>query len=220
MVVAVVQAIKRGGSATIHIDGHADFDAQGDDFTMQKSVERAYAAQQTLMAQIMMRSDLEGIPRAKLAQQLQVGLTGWGTKKALYPANRPMSDREKNRRFEIEWQAAAAVRPPPRPGPEIPQLTLKLVDFGILSGDQRLTMVGEQTIRFVVTNNNVLPASFEIVNETGGSSERKIVSLLPTQTKEVEFSNFGGYGPKEWSFNVTQNSQSLIVSWSALSWSP
>lgn len=219
---AVIATIKRGGTASIHIDGHADFDAQGEDFSTRVSQERASAAQQPLMTQILARSQLEGIPREQLLQRLHLTLAGWGTKKALHPASSPMSERVRNRRVEISWSTTGPQpRPRPEPPPAAEPVTLKVVGFGVWTSDARVTLTGEQVVRFVVTNNNLLPASLTIEWEIGGNAnERKNLTLLPSQTKEVEFSIFGGRGPRTWSFKITQVSQTLVVSWSALSFTP
>lgn len=218
----VITAIKAGGTATVRFDGHADFDAQGDAFTMRKSQERASAAQQAILSQIVLRAGLEGISLDDLQRRLTMHTVGWGTTKALYPETRPMSDRVKNRRVEIAWQTAVPQRPaPPPPPPLPPQTTMKTVGFGIWTKSSRQTVVGEQVVRITVTNQDALPTTFTIEGVGGAAGGKKTVTLLPTETKEVEFSNFGPNKPVEWQFLVTPPSgRPFVVFWKAESFAP
>ncbi|MFN9089973.1 MAG: hypothetical protein ACK5V0_00300 [Alphaproteobacteria bacterium] len=213
----VVKSIKRGGSATIHLDGHADFDAAGEAYCVEISRKRASAAQQTLMAKLIQRAALEGLPPQALLDHLATTMTPWGTSKALVPADRPLTERQRNRRVEITWTSTyASPRPRPR-GPAIPTTTLQMVGYGIWNGDARQAFGGEGQLILIMNNTNILPATLEITWNIGGNaSERKTVSIAPGGTQEVAFAILES-SPRTWNIQVRQISQAMLVAWSAWS---
>lgn len=217
----VVRVVKDGGTASLRILGHADFDAQGDAFVTKVSVERASSAQQTLMSAIMLRAELEGITREQLLNKVNVTLEGLGTMKALYAANRPMSDRVKNRRVEIFWETATPNRPlprRPRPAPSPIPTAFKVAAFGIWNKSNTVRVVGDQLVRFVLTNSNPLLGT-TITIESESSRDKKSRIIPPLGTVEIEFSMLTPR-PIEWIFHVSTDSDSFVVTWSALTHVP
>lgn len=219
----VVKNVKAGGSAKVRIQGHADFDAQGDDFVTKVSYKRAVAAQQALMSQIMVRADLEGVPRDQLMAKLNVAVEGMGTKKALYAQDRPMSERVRNRRVEIAWEAVSPVPPPapkPPPPPPSPETVLKVVGGGIWNGSSTVRLPGEWEVRFTVTNSNpLLGTTITIECEFPCVGQKKSRIVPPLGTVELDF-QMAGKKPREWVFHAGSDSDSFVVTWKAMSHVP
>ena len=217
----VLRAIKSGGQAEVRIVGHADFDAHGPAFETQVSQERASVAQQTLLAMIGAQAGLEGIGQDLLWQNLKMTVEGIGTREPVVPNPQNEQDRRKNRRVEISWTArepAPHPRPEPRPAPEPIPLSYKVVGFGIWNGAAKVTLVGDQVVRFKVTNSNpLLGTTITIEHDPRGARQSR--QIPPLGTVEIEFSMLT-HKPLEWHFDISSESDAFLVSWSAMSFAP
>jgi hypothetical protein len=219
----IIKAVKAGGTVRLRVYGHADFDAKGREFETKVSVERASVAQQTLMSYLVAQAELEGISRDKLLAALDATIQGMGTKqpKVAHPQNE--ADRKQNRRVEFFWDVAGVKPPPPpRPKPVPPEpdpdnTTLRLVGFGVWNRSTTVNVRGEQMVRFIVQNQNLLPASISITDTTHGGKQTR--TIMPRGTAEFEFSILKE-GPINWTFAVDSNSDALVASWQALSFAP
>ena len=219
LVAKILDTLRGGGKVRVSIVGHADFDAQGRAFETKVSVERASVAQQTLLALLMSQAELAGIGRDALLAGMDLTIAGMGTKQPSEP--RPVNEeqRRKNRRVEFFWEATSKGNkrpPPPPPPPDVPT-SLRLVGAGVWTKSSTVQVQGEQVVRFVVKNQNVLPTSVVITDDKNGGKQTR--SLLPGQTAEMEFSMFGA-GVRDWQFSVGTNSQAFVVFWQAYSFVP
>lgn len=218
----ILATIKSGGTANISVYGHADFDAQGRKFEKKVSLERAAVAQSTLMSMLMAQAQLEGISSDRLAAALTVTVLGMGTSQPKVPRPTNENERKQNRRVEIAWDASGGAAPKPRPQPPEPEPdnVLRVVGFGVWNKSGTVEANGDDLVRFVLRNENILPTTVTITDTKHGGKHSQI--LLPGTTAEMEFAVAGAVGkhgqPYHWTFNVDSDSDAFVVSWQALSY--
>jgi hypothetical protein len=218
----ILAAVKSGKNVDISVYGHADFDVKGEKFVTKVSLERGAVAQSTLLSMLTAQAELEGISSDRLSAALHVRLIGMGTSdpKVARPLNE--SDRKQNRRVEITWNSSGGPAPKPRPQPPepAPENVLRVVGFGVWNRSSTVEVDGDDLVRFVVRNQNILPTTLTITDTKHGGKHSQL--LLPGTTAEMEFAVGGAVGkhgqPYHWTFNADSDSDAFIVSWQALSY--
>ena len=88
---------------------------------------------------------------------------------------------------------------------------------GVWSGSATVSVLGGQSMTFVLKNTSILGASIKITDHLGASHSQL---LLPGQTAQMQFSNLRGE-PVGWTFTVTTDSDAFVVAWQLWStWVP
>jgi hypothetical protein len=218
LITTIIGTVAAGGTVRVRVYGHADFDAQGREFETKVSVERATVAQQTLLSSLLAQAELAGISRDKLLAGLDVTIQGMGTKQPKVTNPRNELERKENRRVEFFWDTAGVnPQPPPRPSPPEPapdNTSLRVVGFGIWTGSSTVHIRGEQMVRFVIENQNLLGTTISITDMTHGGKKSRMIP--PRGTAEIEFAILKA-GPINWTFGVDTDSDAFVISWQALS---
>lgn len=110
---AVVAVLNGGAKVQISTIGHADFDAQGRDFELQVSRERAATAQAELQRLIAQQAAAQAVAPDKLLGLTFMPPTGVGTQQPRFAHPVSEAQRKENRRVELTWVGTQA--PPPAP---------------------------------------------------------------------------------------------------------
>ncbi len=100
---AVAGALSSGYVVEVSIYGHADFDAQGRDFEIGVSQERARIARQSLEVKLQQQLQLGVFSSVQLNHLHIVDTVGLGTLRPRFAAPRNEVERRANRRVEFVW---------------------------------------------------------------------------------------------------------------------
>lgn len=107
---AIVLALRTGQSVSVSVVGHADFDAQGRDFEIAVSRDRANAADKTLHTLLVEEGANAGLPADKM-QSVQTLVFANGTATPVYSNPASEEQRRANRRVDFVTTATAPTPP-------------------------------------------------------------------------------------------------------------
>lgn len=108
--VAVVGTLLTGAQIDVSIYGHADFDAQGSDFEIKVSTERAQAAVAAFIALLKEEAAKVQMPDPRL-QSIQYLVAGIGTIRPVFANPGNEEERKANRRVEFVWNVSLPQMP-------------------------------------------------------------------------------------------------------------
>ena len=133
---AVVGALITGQDVTITVNGHADFDAQGHDFEMKVSTEKAQAAEQALRSLLNEEGAKAGVSSQRL-QSVSLLSVGNGTSRPIFPHPKTLDERKANRRVDF---VTTTILPQPPVQQSVFERCRKAIGLGATPGvTRRLT---------------------------------------------------------------------------------
>jgi hypothetical protein len=109
---AVTGALLTGATVEVSIYGHADFDAQGRDFEIEVSQQRAQFARQALEAKLQQQLQFGILNSGQLARLTIRETTGLGTLRPVIVQPQNEDDRRLNRRVEFVWSVSGVPQLP------------------------------------------------------------------------------------------------------------
>lgn len=107
----VVGALGAGQKVNVSVFGHADFDAQGRQFEIDVSQERANTGEAALRQMIQEEARTANLPLDRLTNFEVISSTGIGTLRPKVASPRSEADRRANRRIEIVYSAVPLPAP-------------------------------------------------------------------------------------------------------------